>query len=209
MKVAAAIPAGRKRYLEILVPYLLKNREHIDECHLWLNTQNEQDRQYILQLASEYPTFFYVEERDFFSKDIAQNVWQYFQSCTDENTVYLRLDDDICYIDKQAIPRIINFRLQNPEPFLVYGNIVNNAICSYIQQQRGVIPRRWGKLQFECLGKAWKSGRFATKLHQKFLQDAIKGDTHLWEYDSRTMQNYERFSINVICWFGKDKCYSR
>ena len=43
MKVISVTPAGRKIYLEILVPYLLKNRAYIAEHHFWLNTENRED----------------------------------------------------------------------------------------------------------------------------------------------------------------------
>jgi len=204
--VISTTPAGRKRYLEILVPYILRNREHIQEHHFWLNTDVKEDRDYIFDLARQYPDFFKVNEKDCFEKKwLGFNIWQYFQDYVDEKTIYLRFDDDICFMNEDAVPNLIEYRIQHPKPFIVFGNIVNNAICTHIQQQRGILPAHWNKVKYECMDKeGWDNPQFAERLHKKFLCDLKKGNNDQWKFSQRTMGRYERFSINALAWLGKD-----
>ena len=58
-KVCICIPVGRKRYLEILVKYLLKQKDVVDEIRLWVNTRNVQDLEYIHSLKNLDPIFTY------------------------------------------------------------------------------------------------------------------------------------------------------
>jgi hypothetical protein len=203
-KVISVTPAGRRQYLEILVPYLLRNRDYLAEHHFWLNTNNRRDIEYITALARQYPEFFKIKRREVF-KSYTESIWQYFQDCGDEDTIYVRLDDDICFIAPDAIPNFIDYRIHHPEPFLIYGNIVNNAICTHIHQAQGLIPNQKRKVGYSCMDPVgWGSGHFAAIVHRCFLADAWNGRVDQWKFDSRIIDDCRRFSINVICWFGKD-----
>lgn len=46
-KVVVCIPCGRKRYLEVLVPWLLKRGDCVDRFDLWLNTDVAEDIEHI------------------------------------------------------------------------------------------------------------------------------------------------------------------
>lgn len=205
-RVITVTPAGRKPYLEILAAHLLKQREHIDEHHFWVNTRNQEDIEYLEELAGQYPDFFQLKRRAFYEVTRPNNsIWQYFQDCLDDDTIYIRLDDDICYIEPDAIETLAKFRADQREPFLILGNIVNNAICSYYQQQRGLIPQQWGRVERVCMSRVgWDSKRFAQRLHTLFLEDIRKGKTQRWKFSPQPLDDYCRFSINAICWFGED-----
>lgn len=205
-RVVTVTPAGRKAYLEILAAYLLKYRAQIDEHHFWVNTDNAEDIAYLEGLAQQYPDFFKLDRCSYYDASRPNNsIWQYFRSCVDEDTIYIRLDDDICYIAPDALESLAAFRAAHREPFLILGNIVNNAICSYFQQQRGFLPRSWGVVQRVCMdGVGWDSKRFAQRIHTLFLRDIKKGQTAQWEFSPKELDAFDRFSINVICWFGKD-----
>lgn len=205
-RVISVTPAGREKYLRILVPYLLQNRHLISEHHFWLNTNNASDICYIESLAHHYPAFFRINRKELFSKSsLFDSIWQYFQDYTDEDTLYIRLDDDICFIAPDAISNLINHRIANPRPFMVYGNIINNAVCSHIHQIRGTIPLGWGEVLYECMDRAgWKDFRFAERLHKRFLADLLMNRLERWKFNNWPIDDYRRFSINVISWFGKD-----
>ena len=53
-RVIVNIPSGRQRHMELLIPYLLRERNIIDEVHLWLNTDDATDMEYVRSLASDY-----------------------------------------------------------------------------------------------------------------------------------------------------------
>ena len=54
MKIIVVTPAGRKRYLKILLQNLQKQKNDFDEWHLWENTRNNEDKEYILSLEKKY-----------------------------------------------------------------------------------------------------------------------------------------------------------
>ena len=206
MRVVTVTPAGRKPYLEILAHYLLQNRAHIAEHHFWVNTTTASDIAYLESLATAHPDFFKLVRRPVFDNtQIHLSIWHYFQDYVLDDTIYIRLDDDICYIAPNAIPNIVAFRTAHRAPFLILGNIVNNAICSYYQQQRGKLPLQWGLVGNTCMDRVgWMDRRFAQRLHAKFLDDLYAQDVASWKMPSQSLGDYRRFSINAICWFGHD-----
>lgn len=205
-KIISVTPAGRKRYLEILVPYLLQNRHILSEHHFWLNTKNQEDIDYIVGLGKQYPDFFKINKKEVFEENpLHISLWQYWQDYTDPNTIYVRFDDDVCFVEKDAVKNIVEHRIKNPKPFMIYGNIVNNAISSFIHQNNGVIPKQWKKVGYECMDKiGWECPRFANRLHNRFLTDLKNKRLKKWKYKNWIMKDFGRYSINVVCWFGKD-----
>jgi len=52
--------------------------------------------------------------------------------------------------------------------------------------------------------QGWKNSRYAHKLHKKFLSDIREGNKDRWKFSRWVMEDYSRFSINALAWFGKD-----
>ncbi len=206
MRLITVTPAGRRRYLEILANYLLRNRHVIDEHHWWVNTRNPDDLAYLHQLVDRYPNFFRLVVKPIdAAASIGPQIWSYLSDCTDPDTNYLRLDDDICYVADDAIRQLRDYRIANPDPFLVLGSIVNNAICSHYFQKAGRIPISWGNVAEECLDPiGWESPRFAYLLHRQFLRDLSLGYESKWKGCENSFDGLHRFSVNAICWSGKD-----
>src|SRR5438045_366838 len=50
----------------------------------------------------------------------------------------------------------------------------------------------------------WDSKRFVQRLHTRFLHDIRRGENARWKFPPQVLDDYCRFSINVICWFGAD-----
>jgi hypothetical protein len=206
MRLVTVTPAGRRPYLEILANYLLRRRDLISEHRWWLNTRVPEDVAYIYRLADRYPDFFRIVAKPVDAPDrVGFAIWQYMSECVEADTVYLRLDDDICYIADDAIQQMLDYRLKHPEPFLVLGNIVNNAICSHFHQQAGLIPKSWGVVAEQCLDeRGWRSGPFARRLHRRFLKDLVRGRESLWKSAEIPFAGTTRYSVNAICWRGED-----
>lgn len=180
-KVIPFIPAGRKQTLEILFRYFEKNRDVIDEVHLWQNTTVPEDIDYLYQMARDpfYKVLTLPEEYTFFYKDIPKDVevkwgdttktlkvhergdsdygplqWntgRFFEYCVDPEAIYIRFDDDIVYIDDNYFRNIVKFRIEHPEYWAVFGNIWNNAITSYLHQQEGNIGYDYGVCDSYCM----------------------------------------------------------
>ena len=133
------------------------------------------------------------------------SIWCYLRECTAPDTIYARFDDDICYVAADAIANWRRCREANVVPFLVLGNIVNNAVCSHSHQQAGLIPTSWGTVENECMDAiGWKSSVFARRLHYQFLSDIERGEQARWQDVAIETDGMSRFSINAISWFGRD-----
>ena len=143
-KVIVVTPAGRRQTLDILANYIkhyIKNGV-IDEWHLWINTKNKEDRQFctVLELFSDGKIKCIGPLGEDDKLGTASNIKFYYKDYNEPNTVYLRIDDDICYMDPTGLEEFIRYRISHPEHFLVYPVIINNCAMSYKLQQLGKIP---------------------------------------------------------------------
>jgi len=206
MRVVSCTPAGRRRYLEALVPHLLAQRHIIDEHHWWLNTNNPVDVRYVEEITARYPDFFRICRKPPEKRlNIGQNIWRFFAEYVEPNTVYIRFDDDIVYMAHDAVENLVRYRLANRQPPVVLANIVNNGVCAHFLQQAGLIPTSWGEVEnFALDGNGWACPEFARKLHELFLSEIEAGQTDRWKLPSLPLNGLRRFSVNVISWLGDD-----
>lgn len=200
-RIVVVTPAGRKRYLELLIPYIMRLVPVVDEYVLWVNTTHAEDINYMQEVATNNPTFIKLL---YTSAPIqgTSAIHTFFLHHIDEKTIYIRFDDDVVYIDDvERLKNFLDFRIDNPHYFLVYANILNNAITSYLHQRFGTIKHtKDTQVTYDCLCQVgWKSPDFALKLHEDILTNGVdkyrfKGIWNLYDH--------ERVSINAICWFG-------
>jgi hypothetical protein len=206
-KVVAVTPAGRRRYLEVLLPYMLSNKGVLDEWRLWVNTTDQDDIKWMEATAKDHPKFIKLEyPTEPVNEDFqAYSIFQFFKNCTKKNTVYVRFDDDIVYVHPTAIPALCNARLGNREPFLVCANIVNNAICTHIHQRMGVVTREKGIVTHHCLDSlGWASGEFAKTVHEIFFDYHEKKEVYKYSFPYWHLDPIQRFSINCFAFMGED-----
>lgn len=203
-RIVACIPAGRQRYMELLVPHLLRARQLLSEVQLWLNTAVPDDVSYLRGLATLHPGFFRIIEPEQTPGGF-KTICQFWSHAIDPATIYVRTDDDIVWMAGDAIEKLVQHRLEHPDAFMVFGNTVNNAICSYLHQQQGCIPRSAGlaTLSATC-SLAWRSAFFGEAAHRTFLQHLEEGRTNDYLFTRWILGSYPRFGINVCCWFGRD-----
>ena len=138
MKKVIVTPAGRERYLQTLVKYIKREVGTFDEWHLWLNTNIQSDIDYCRQLEQTY-SWIKVITIPTVNEVLLTNIYKFFKYAQDIDSVYIRLDDDIVYLEPGFFDKLFKKRLENPEPFLVYPNIINNAIISHIHQRLSLI----------------------------------------------------------------------
>lgn len=209
-RVVICIPSGRRRYLEVLLPYILRERGIIDQVNLWVNTNNIQDIEYISCVCKKHPEFF----KSISMPDLKQNshaigkvrgVCKFYNQCVEPHTVYIKCDDDICYIEKDAIKELVAFRLENQEPLLVYPNIINNVMLSHIHQRFGCIPVTIGACRwnpFCAVGR--KSGAAAAAIHNAFLRSYHNHSLDNYRFSRFVLWDYVRVSIGLVVFFGED-----
>lgn len=208
-KIIPFIPAGRKDRMSILVNYLMKFRNNpIDEVYVWRNTKEEEDLKYIDSLNGDYFKVFNIlkEPDEQFHEPKQLNTGKYYRYTQDPQTIYIRFDDDIIFIDDDYFTNLLDFRLKYPHYFLVMGNIWNNAVISYIQQRMGRIDWRIGVVEKEyCMDRiGWGDPKFAEGIH-KILKEKIETNrTKDLFFDRWELHNAHRFSISNFCFFGSD-----
>jgi hypothetical protein len=222
IKKIIVTPAGRKKFLSILSKYLIyyHNLNEFDEWHLWCNTDKEEDINYIYELGKEnnfikvipFPdkeTILKTCYKDGYNsgKLIFAATIPYFikMDTTDKDAVYLRLDDDIVFIKKDSIKNIFEYRLNNKDNFLVYGNIVNNSIITNIHQQIGALSKNLGEVSFNAFDQlGLYDGQFAISVHHNFFDKYRNNLLDNYNFDPYVLNDYSTISIQVISWLGKD-----
>jgi glycosyltransferase involved in cell wall biosynthesis len=153
MKLIVVTFAGRKRYLEILFQYILKNKKYIDEYHLYLATTNSEDIEFIYKFQAENSNFVRVIAIDNYNNFNKADVWNLsYRNCLDENTVYLKIDDDIVFIDDNLFTKFIKYREQSDVPVL-FPHIINNIISSPLLEKFDRI--KTGMLNNQCVINTW------------------------------------------------------
>lgn len=202
MKKVIVTPAGRKRYLEVLANNLNKYKDEFDEWIIWINTPIQEDIDYIYELQKKFKFIktqsLSVEFNGVFS------IFSFYKQTIDKDSVYVRLDDDIVYIHPKSLERMFEFRLSNPDPFLIYGNTLNNAICTHIHQRNGLLPKKI-LANYNLIDETgWRHPQFAEMIHRYFFEyhknKAIE-NLYIRNWD---LMYYERCSINAISWTGEE-----
>lgn len=211
-KIVAFTPCGRKRYMDLLTAHVLREhkRGHIDKWYLFNNPYTIEDSTYAEQLKSQFDWVEVLNFGEVTPTRVAGQISTFYSQLREpgENVIYVRLDDDLIYIDEQAIPNLIAYRLGHPQPFLVYPTIINNTRTSYALQQAGIIPTDWGIVEpILCAPTAWRDPRFVFNLHMKALA-AIENNSLVEEFKLPSYQfpDYEtgNISINSFAMFGRD-----
>jgi hypothetical protein len=202
MKRILVTPAGRERYLEVLFNYLKNLKNEFDEWVLWVNTENQSDIEYMEKLESENE--FIKLQKTKIGVRGNETICHFFKECTDENSVYIRLDDDIIYIKPNSLNDLFDFRINNPNYFLVYGNIVNNALLSHLHQINGVLTNEF-KFNYHCADhNGWDNPIATESIHRRFLQLNEEDKLNTFLLSNWILKDYERCSINVISWLGSE-----
>jgi hypothetical protein len=146
MRKIAMTFAGRKKFLEILFTYIDRYKQYIDEYHIYAATDKEEDLNFIREW-SETRSFVKVIWPDkekytsidhfgkpYFNPELMWN--EAWKNCTEEDCVYVKLDDDIVYMDETLFTDFIDFRIKNEQYPMVYPLIVNNSFCSWVSQEK-------------------------------------------------------------------------
>lgn len=205
MKKIIVTPAGRKRYLQVLLKNLIKCRDEFDHWEIWLNTENKEDVDYIYKIEVEHDFIKIIHPHS--KVDTSWAAWsihQFFKNSIQKDAVYLRLDDDIVFIKKGSINLVFKKRIESTENFLIYGNILNNSIISFFQQEHNnLTPDK--KLKLNVFDEfSWKSGEYAEELHRMFFNEHENNNLEKFNLPDIVLSNYEHVSINAISWRGDE-----
>lgn len=212
-RIVVCIPYGRKRTVSILMNYLRRDRSVIDEVQFWMNTDPSQtaDVEWAHEQERIYEGWVRCVERPtptaLTPKQL--NTGKFYALTTEPDTLYFRFDDDIVYVHPAYFENMVAFRLANPQYLLVFGNIWNNAVISYIHQQAGRHDNSHGIVGSPyCMDPVgWASADYAIYIH-RLLLDAIEGTAQVtpdyYLFSDRYELSETRFSISNFVWRGED-----
>jgi hypothetical protein len=188
---------GRERYLKLLVPHIntLLSRGLIDEVHFWDYTRDPSDADYIRTL----PFSIFVPK----SKENWDDYYEYYTPAKYANpdTVIIKCDDDIVYIDVDHFADFIAARRAHPEALIFSPSVINNPVCSAVLFNRKLLEGFTGT-EIE-IGAA--NGK---KIHEFFLNNPVGFMTDCLGASrfSKVALNMPkiRFNINFICILARD-----
>jgi len=204
MKVVGVIPAGRRKFMEILFPYLL-NQNSIDEFEIWENTNNIQDIQYMHDFASAHSSKFSVQPLPCGGVEGSGSIRHFMRFCCDPEVIYVRIDDDICWMAPDCLDKLVDFRIKNKQHFLVHANVINNNICSFLHQSMGAMTRESSSLKYESsCGDAMANPSVACEAHDCVRNHYENHNLDAYKFAQWIDWNNTRICINLISWFGKD-----
>ena len=202
-KIVCCTAAGRMRYMQYIFPYVLTS-DIVDRYDLWVNTTNMEDIECFKLLAAKYPKINLIWQPDGIVNGVS-TINAFYRFCMDADTIYIKIDDDIVWMQPDAIDRMVRFRIDHRDAFLVTPMVVNNPMSSYIWQCKGVLKYANYRRALSGDKMLWKRGAFALELHRYFLG--------IMEHDSESYRRLHvgtvpeacnRFGINFILWFGSD-----
>lgn len=226
-KVVICIPAGRKKYLSIFKRSLYKKIDEglIDGIQLWMNTIDAEDMAYLESMQAENPKVKIYRIGDsiaslesgvsgLYDTYNPLKTHKFFANAQDDDTIYIRFDDDIIWIEDGAIEKMCRARIDHPDAFVIYPNIINSTICTSWHQEKGVLSEEAGKVKRYDITQPnyayldefnYTDNRLINHIHNTFRKNYENGTLDEYYLPSRSLTNYERFSICSICWFGKQK----
>lgn len=224
-RVEACIPAGREKYLSIFKKFLYRKLDEgvLDGIQLWLNTEDKDDIAYLLSMEAENPkvkiyrigepiltpTYDYV-----YGDYNPLKTYMFFANAQDDDTIYIRFDDDIVWAADDAIEKICQARIDNPNAFVITPNIINSTICNSWHQDNGALSTEAGSVRRYTVSVPdwayldefnYSDGKFADHVHSTFRKHYEEGTLDKYYLPSKSLDEYQRFSICCVCWFGKDK----
>ncbi|MEZ5833012.1 MAG: hypothetical protein R3D05_17705 [Dongiaceae bacterium] len=200
-RVVAVTPAGRRRYMELLVPQILAS-PLVDRYDIWVNTANPGDLAFLEGLAKRDARVRLVPQPD--GKVPGPGaIHGFHREAADPDTIYIRFDDDVVWLEPGFFETLLRFRLEHPEHFLVMPLVINNAICSNLLQTLGKITA-WKYIHTYYEDRiGWRRPEFAIALHRFFIDLIDRGETARLHSGAHVIA-MNRFSINCTCWFGRD-----
>lgn len=123
----------------------------------------------------------------------------FFKYCLEKDTIYIRFDDDVVWMEPYFFEKFIDFRIQNKHYFLIFPLIINNAICLHLLMSNNKLKTKVYIKANATDEIAQGDYRFAYELHAWFIH-YIKSNRYGNLYIPNKVIALNRFSINCISW---------
>ena len=219
-KVVVVTPGGRAEYLDIFKKTIYRKMDEgiVDGWQLGVNTVKPSDIAYMASMEAENPKvvrhFLECLVPTYNNCDTLRS-HEFFRYCQDEDTIYIRFDDDIVWIEEGVIEKMVQARIDHPDAFIIYPNVINSTTVTAWHQKNGSLGYEAGTLrqQEENPGDpnycylypfAYTDAGLISLIHQTFRRRYEEGTLSAYYLPSRPLTNYEHFSICSVAFWGKD-----
>ncbi|KAF5025769.1 hypothetical protein F66182_2102 [Fusarium sp. NRRL 66182] len=141
-KIMGLVFYGRRQSVSILDCYLkrnlVKNGGLLDGVIFVERTQDPQDLDLLNKLLESESTYekWHVEmsDTDNFSSGFGNSYDK-----VEDNVMYVKIDDDIVFMEDSVIPSIVKKKIEHPEYYIVSANVVNQPLLSWVHWNLGAI----------------------------------------------------------------------
>ena len=100
---------------------------------------------------------------------------EYYQHYTSQlypDSVIIKSDDDIVFIDLKSFEEFIRCRVEDKNSLLLFPGIVNNGVCARHQAETGIMPKNMGAFKGEgSTDSLWRDGKLCQRMHRSFTED--------------------------------------
>jgi hypothetical protein len=219
-KVIFCVFAGRERYMNILQRYIdiLLEKEWIHEYHIMNFTRNLQDWNYIEhlyeRLNEQYPNRIFVHVSEISYENIRNKekkvLWDLFYSqlgisIGDENSVIIKCDDDILYIDLSNFCQACLDRWNDRNSFVIHSNCINNGVCAYYHREW--FPQIQDKIKLPrggICGSIFEYPQLGYMMQYEYMKSVEEGKEREKYPKKEDIFLSTRISINFVFLHGKD-----
>lgn len=202
MRLVVVTPAGRERYLALLAHYVLNSPE-VDEWQLWDNCRTDSDRAYLRRLASS--------DRRCRIKEIEgahggfEIIGDFFRFCDDPEALYLRLDDDIVFLEPGFFRKFMaRAEAERGGALWLSPVVINNGICNWFLKYFSHVAIRGPVTSQAMCPFTWRHAEFPKAIHPVFIDAVRSGRLDQFRIPDAEIR-FSRFSINAFGFFGADK----
>jgi hypothetical protein len=117
----------------------------LDEVIFAINTDIKEDLDYLDNELLPFPYYrkFTAEEEGYLGQWLAVN---------ERDTIYVKIDDDVVFIEDDTIGDVVRPLIENPSYFAVSANVVNNPALSWVHYHLGAFEPYWPEMK-----KPWTS----------------------------------------------------
>ena len=219
--------AGREKNICILHKYIEESllQNIINEYHIFDLSHNLIDSTYLLdeynRLSSLYKNRIFIHNHSENkillmneSKNIGRNDWSPFYSIISkesfyENSVIIKCDDDILFIDIIGLKNAIQDRINDKYSFLIHSNCINNNICTFYQKDKFAHLTKYLEKYPKggILGILFENPKIAYSIHDYFLENCLQKIDNLYNFIVDDVYINTRISINFILINGEDCKY--
>ncbi len=223
-KVIFCVFAGRQRYLSILHKYILLCLDFniIDEYHILNFTRNISDYHFVenfhREKSQQYPNRIFIHYSSLSLERIKTKqtnipIWnQFYLSlgstiAEDRESVIIKCDDDILFIDIFKLQYAIEYRWLNKRPLLIHANCINNGVCSYFH--RHSFPKIESHLIYPrggICGPIFEKPQLGFIMQHDFINSILENKENIKNYwiEPTHQEITTRISINFCLFHGHD-----